>query len=341
MLINSWTDYHNFLKTFTIRRVVNALKVIVSFYLSRILKKPLVWGFPMSLSVEPTNQCNLGCTECPTGLQILTRKNGKLSFDLFKKIVDEIYRKTAYLTLYFQGEPYMNPQFTDLVAYASRKNMYTTTSTNAHYLTENNCRKTIESGLSRLIISIDGTTQDVYEHYRRGGNLSMVLEGTKRLTEMKRKMKARTPQVVLQFIVFKKNEHQVEDVKKLAKELGVDKLALKTAQVYNYEQAKDVIPENIKYSRYKKQKDGNYQIKSTFYNHCWRSWQSCVITWDGKLVPCCFDKDAAYAAGDVSKTTLKQVWQGNNLSAFKHRVLNQRKDIDICTNCTEGTKIWI
>lgn len=341
MIIYKINDNLNFLKTFSFSRVWNALKVIFSFYLSRLVRTPIHWGYPMSISVEPTNKCNLGCTECPTGLQILTRHIGKLNMDLFAKIIDETHKHTAYLTLYFQGEPYMNQNFHDFVKYATEKKMYVTTSTNAHYLSEANCRKTIESGLSRLIISIDGTTQDVYEHYRRGGNLQMVIDGTKRLMDMKKQMKSKTPHVVLQFIVFKKNEHQVEDVKKLAKELGVDHLGLKTAQVYDYEKADQIIPENVRYARYKKNNEGKYQIKSKYYNHCWRSWQSCVVTWDGNMVPCCFDKDAEYIVGNVNEHHFLKVWKSKALNEFRHKLLNQRKNINICQNCTEGTKIWI
>ena len=104
---------------------------------------------------------------------------------------------------------------------------------------------------------------------------------------------------------------------------------------------KDIIPDNVKYSRYKKRKDGAYDIKNKYYNHCWRSWQSCVITWDGHMVPCCFDKDANYKVGNVNDVPFIDVWKGDSLKAFKKNLLTNRKDIDICQNCTEGTKIWI
>ena len=159
--------------------------------------------------------------------------------------------------------------------------------------------------------------------------------------EIRKSLKAKHPYVILQFIVFKKNEHQITEIKKLAKEIGVDKLTLKTAQVYDYKTAKDIIPENIKYSRYKKDKDGNYNIINKYYNHCWRSWQSCVITWDGNMVPCCFDKDADYKVGNVSENSFIDIWKSEIFKSFKTRLLQNRKDIDICQNCTEGTKFWI
>jgi len=101
--------------------------------------------------------------------------------DLFKKTVDEVHEHAFFLTLYFQGEPYLNPLFLDMVNYASQRNMYVGTSTNAHYLSEENARKTVESGLDKLIISIDGTTQETYQQYRVGGQLNKVLEGTRNI----------------------------------------------------------------------------------------------------------------------------------------------------------------
>lgn len=323
------------------KRLCNGIKVFSSFYLSRLFKKVIYWGNPLSISIEPTNLCNLACPECPTGLKALTRRSGMVNIDFFTKIIDQIYRETAYLTLYFQGEPFLNPDFFRMVEYARKRKIYVMTSTNAHYLTEKSCEMTIKSGLNKLIVSIDGSDQQTYEYYRKGGQLSTVLEGVKRLTDTKKRLKAKHPFVMLQFIVFRQNEHQIEDIRRLAKEMGVDHLALKTAQVYDYEKGKNNIPENIKYSRYKRQKDGTYRIKNKFYNHCWRSWQSCVVTWDGQVVPCCFDKDAKYNAGSLKEQSFQDIWKGNALKTFRQNLLKNRKDIDICQNCIEGTKIWI
>ncbi|MBC8344502.1 MAG: SPASM domain-containing protein, partial [Bacteroidetes bacterium] len=298
-------------------------------------------GLLWSISTGPTSLGNLGCPKCPQGLKILTRRSGNLNMPLFTRIIDQIYKTTSYLTLYFQGEPFMNPSFFDFVAFASEKKMYTATSTNGHYFTEANCKKAVESGLTRLIVSVDGTTQEVYEKYRKDGHLEKVVEGLELMMKTRREMKAKNPLVIMQFIVFKDNEHQIEDIQKLAKEIGVDHLALKTAQVYDYEKGKKTIPENIKYSRYKKRKDGTYEIKNKYYNHCWRSWQSSVITWDGHMVPCCFDKDAKYKVGDLKSESLKAVWESADLKIFRTNVLKKRKEIDICRNCVEGTKIWL
>ncbi|MCB0738588.1 MAG: radical SAM protein, partial [Bacteroidetes bacterium] len=183
---------------------------------------------PFSISIEPTTSCNLRCPECPSGLRSFTRNTGMLNLATYQNVVDDLQDWLIYLILYFQGEPYLNKDLFNFINYANQKRIYTAISTNAHYLNNENCRKTIESGLSRLIISIDGTTQETYQQYRVGGNLDKVIEGTKNIIAWKKKRNSQTPHLIFQFLVVKPNQHQIEDVKKLANELGVDEVAFKT-----------------------------------------------------------------------------------------------------------------
>ncbi len=243
-------DSINLLSKLTARRAWNGIKVLSSYYISKWTKKPIQWGNPISLSFEPTTSCNLRCPECPSGLRSFTRPTGMLQKDFFTETMDQLSKDLWYLVFYFQGEPYLNPGFLDMVQYASRKKIYTATSTNAHYLDDINAKRTVESGLDRLIISIDGTTQEVYQQYRVGGRLNKVMEGTRNIIKWKKALKSKTPFVVFQFLVVKPNEHQLEDVKKLANEMGVDDVWFKTAQVYDYKNdPHGLIPTNDKFSR--------------------------------------------------------------------------------------------
>ena len=337
---NNFQDGLNFFSKVTPARAWNALKNVSSYIESKVTGNSVHRGLPISISVEPTTSCNLRCPECPSGLRSFTRPTGMLQENLFKQTIDELSETLLYLIFYFQGEPYLHPKFLDLVQYASKKGIYTATSTNAHYLTDENAKKTVESGLDRMIISIDGTTQEVYEQYRVGGNLVKVIEGTKNILRWKKELKSKTPHVIFQFLVVKPNEHQLADVKKLAEELGVDEVGFKTAQIYDYENGSDLIPTIDKYARYKQNTDGSYKIKNKLLDHCWKMWHSCVITWDGLVVPCCFDKDAEYRLGDLKKKTFKEVWQSEPYQNFRKSLTDSRAEIEMCKNCTEGTKVW-
>ncbi|MBC8112310.1 MAG: SPASM domain-containing protein [Verrucomicrobia bacterium] len=326
----------NLLSKLTFSRFFNLWQVFFSYQISRITKKVWHLGLPISLSFEPTTSCNLRCPECPSGLRSFTRKTGMLEENLFEKTIDELAPTLLYLTFYFQGEPYLNPKFLEMVAYASQKKIFTATSTNAHYLSDENARQTVISGLDKLIISLDGTTQETYQAYRVGGSLEKVIAGAKNIVKWKKKLKSKTPYLIFQFLVVKPNQHQIANVYDLAKEIGIDEVQLKTAQIYDFENGSDLIPTLEKYSRYRKNTAGNYEIKNVMLNHCWKMWHSCVITWNGTVVPCCFDKDASHQLGNLETNTFREVWQGRSYHKFRAALLKSRKTIDICKNCTEG-----
>jgi radical SAM protein with 4Fe4S-binding SPASM domain len=339
----NWNDTVNLLGKLTFRRVWNAGKLLGSYYLSKWTRKPIQWGLPVSVSFEPTTSCNLRCPECPSGLRSFTRPTGSLETGFFTETIDQLSEDLLYLIFYFQGEPFLNPEFLEMVRYAAGKRIYTATSTNAHFLNDKNAKKTVESGLDRLIISIDGTTQQVYEQYRVGGNLSKVIEGARQVVKWKRSLQSKTPFIIFQFLVVRPNEHQLEEARKLAREVGVDQIRFKTAQVYDYENDPNhLIPLNEKYSRYRN--TGGWKtkrvIKNNLDNHCWRLWHAAVITWDGMVVPCCFDKDAKHRMGDLKGQSFPSIWQNPQYKNFRSQILASRRNIDICSNCSEGTKIW-
>jgi len=160
------------------------------------------------------------------------------------------------------------------------------------------------------------------------------------VVKWKKALKSKTPFIVFQFLVVKPNEHQIEEVKTLAKTMGVDQVAFKTAQIYDYENGSPLIPDNQRYSRYQQQENGSFAIKNKLLNHCWKMWHSCVITWDGKVVPCCFDKDAHHTMGDVSSQSFAALWKGESYRQFRQSLLRSRSEIEMCKNCTEGTTVW-
>lgn len=315
-------------------------RVYSSFQSSKILRKVSHNGMPISISIEPTTSCNLRCPECPSGLRSFTRPTGMMKMELFESLIYELGSSLSYLIFYFQGEPYLNPHLLEMIRSASQKKIYTATSTNAHYLDDEGAKETVESGLDRLIISLDGTTQETYQSYRIGGKLDRVIEGTKNILRWKRELKSKTPHVIFQFLVVRHNEHQIDEVKKLATSLGVDEVKLKTAQIYDFENGSDLIPENEKYSRYKKDEKGAYSIKNGLVDECWKMWHSCVITWDGKVVPCCFDKDAHFVLGDLNKNNFREIWAGEKYNQFRETLFTSRSELEMCRNCTEGGKVF-
>ncbi|MCW9095709.1 MAG: radical SAM protein [Ignavibacteriaceae bacterium] len=330
----------NFLRYFTLKRAANAIKIISSFYLSRFTGKSVVWGMPISYSIEPTNYCNLQCPECPSGLGTLTRPLGLLKQDDFKKLVDEIKDTAFYIQLFFQGEPYINKNLPEMIRYAQSKNIYISISTNGHFINEKNVNFVLDNAPDKLIFSVDGLDEESYQKYRVGGSFKQADEGLRSLIKRKKERMLKKPFVEFQFIVMKQNEHQIEEVKKYCKEAGVDKIVFKTMQISSYENALKFLPSNKKYRRYTLE-NHSFKIKKEIKNHCFALWRTSVITWDGRVVPCCFDKDAVNEIEILNGKSFSNVWSSNEYSNFRNKILSSRKSVPMCTNCTEGLKVNI
>lgn len=330
----------NLIKYFTLRRAINVLKIVGSFGISRITRKPVVWGMPVSYSIEPTNHCNLKCPECPSGLGALTRPLGLLKLDDFKNWIDQIKNTGFYVQLFFQGEPYINKQLPEMIRYAQSQNVYISISTNGHFVNEKNVDLVVENAPDKLIFSVDGLDEESYQKYRVGGTFAQADEGLRLLVKRKKELGKKKPFIEFQFIVMKQNEDQLDKVLEYGKDVGIDKVVFKTMQISSYDNALKFLPKNNKYRRYIVE-DGTYRIKNKLKNHCFALWRTSVITWDGKVVPCCFDKDAEFELGLLNGKSFSDIWHSEEYNTFRRGVLDNREGLDMCTNCTEGLKINI
>lgn len=290
-------------------------------------------GFPYCLTIEPTNLCNLECPECPTGINGLSRPAGKMNLTFFENIINETSPFALYLMFYFQGEPYIHADFFKMIRYAKQKRFYVCTSTNGHFLSQENARQTVESGLDKIIISLDGATQEVYGEYRRNGQLDIVIEGIENLVKAKKELKSKTPYIEIQCLVFSYNESQIYTVQQLARELKANRFRLKSSQFNDFENKEELLSTNQKYNRYKKNKEGILILKKKLKNRCARLWSTAVITWEGSVVPCCYDKKAIYCMGSITNSSLKEIWMSKEFKMFRTKILGNRKSIPICNNC--------
>lgn len=295
---------------------------------------------PLSFSIEPTNHCNLKCPECPSGLGELTRPLGLLKLDDFKNWIDQIKENCFYIQLFFQGEPFINKDLSAMIKYAQSNNIYVSISTNGHFINENNVDEFLFSAPDKIIYSVDGLDEVSYQNYRVGGTFKQADDGLRILAKRKKELNQKNPFIEFQFIVMKQNEHLLDDVLKYGEEVGVDKVVFKTMQVSNYENALNYLPTNSKYRRYILN-NGTFRIKTKLKNHCFALWRTSVITWDGKIVPCCFDKDAVFNFGNIKEEKFENIWKSKDYNKFRLSVLRSRKSVDMCTNCTEGLKMNI
>lgn len=329
-------DAMNLIRTLTIRKLLNLALARVSCQLSNLLGRPVVWGRPWFVSIEPSSVCNLSCPQCPVGKGEVSRQKKFMDPAFYSGLLGEISSTTLMLSLYFQGEPFMNRNFTEFVRLAAAKRIYTQTSTNGHFLTEKVCRELVEGGLDRIIVSLDGTSRESYEGYRKKGDFGKVTEGIRTLERVRRAAGSGKPYIMVQFLVFRHNQDEIGEIKKLAAGLGADAVRVKTAQVEYPESTDRWTPDGSKYSRYEQDPSGGWKRRGRIRNRCSRLWQTAVITSDGLTVPCCFDKRATYTLGDTRMESIAEIWKNKGYQEFRKRVLSQRKEISICNNCTEG-----
>ena len=324
-------------RVFSWRRLGNFIAVLASMGASWIMRRPVVWGHPFMLMVEPTNFCNLKCPLCPSGNGQMLRPRGNMELDDYKRLVDQLGDEVFMMMMWNQGEPYINKCFNQMVRYAHERGIFTFTSTNGHFIrSDEQAREIVESGLDEIIVSLDGVDQETYAKYRVGGQIERVFDGVRRLVAAKQRLGAQTPLINLQFIVMKHNEHDLAEAEALATELKVDKFLIKTAQVYSNDDAEEFLPEDENFSRYQRQ-DEELVVKGQPGKGCKVLWYSSMVNWNGAVAPCCFDKDVDFAMGQAfNGHRFDEIWRGRAYMDFRQQILTDRNAVAMCRNCSEG-----
>lgn len=311
-------------------RLYNLLSIVVAYAFSVVFRKVIVAPMPFSISIEPTNRCQLACKECPTGNKRTLLVKGEMDIQLYENLISTIYNRVFYLNLYFQGEPLLNNQIIDMIRLAKQYRMFVVLSTNAQLIDNQMAEKLVLSGLSKIIISMDGMTEESYTKYRVGGKLLLVKKAIEFLNEHKKIHGNHKLRIVAQFLVNRYNEHEINDFIRWAKKNKV-KPELKTMQLYN---DFSFLPENVKFSRYR-WVDGTWILKKSKKNRCFRIWKQCIIRYNGDLLPCCYDKDNTFVMGNVKQKSLKELWHSPDFDIFRQKILKDKKSVSMCLNCTE------
>lgn len=324
-----------YMRLMTPARLLNLIKLNVSYLLGRLFHQSWMWGLPDALSVEPATACNLRCPECPTGNGTLGRKGGTMSLSFYNRVLEQLPPSIFHLNLYLQGEPLLHPHIAEFVTRASQKHLFTTISTNAQLLSPAMAEQLVTSGLNKLIVSLDGLTPATYETYRAGGQLQKVFDGLENIYRAKKMHQTLHPIIEVQFIVFQHNEHEMPLVRKLINRKEIDRVQVKTAQLSFMPSSTIQPPVDSRLSRYAIFR-GQWQMKHSLQNHCFKMWHSLCITWDGTVVPCCFDKAATHAMGNITMQPINNIWKMFSYGHFRKKIATEKHQIPMCHNCPEG-----
>ena len=301
-------------------------------------KKIVLKSMPYNVVIEPTNSCNLQCPLCSTGIGAQTRKKGILEFENFKKLVDELKDTVLQLSLQNWGEATLVKDLPRMIKYASDNGIFTRLSTNFSVkYNDQFFKELMTSGLGILVIDLDGTDQITYEKYRKNGNLELVLENTKKAVKVKKENSLKFPIIQARMLVMKHNEHQIEEFRKISKELNVDEIELGNIQV-NPNTAKHWLPNNQEfvYDTY---------LKERKVTPCHWPWSGLTINWDGGVSPCCVIDDEKSDFGDIFEQGIKKLWN-NEYYVSARSVFSKEKNsskftiCDICKNDTHNPNLF-
>jgi len=279
-------------------------------------EKFIVSDFPIHLDIEINTHCNLKCFMCFQSYD--PPKTVNMETEVFKKIIDEGIKKgLCSIKTQYRGEPLLDPRMPELVKYAKDKGILEVMfNTNATLLIEEKARALIEAGLDKIICSVDGCTEKVYEDIRINANFKTTLQNIKNLQKLKKEMGVKKPIVRVQMVDTPKNHHQIDDYLKfwgkIADHVGIEDMLDWNAK----EEDTTPLPDFA----------------------CAQLWQRLLITADGDVLPCCRatrgGTEKLMVLGNIKESTISEIWQGDKLKALRNLHYNgESQKVRMCRLC--------
>ncbi len=323
----------NYFRHLTFQKVINLLNIEFKLFRNDPDLKGL---FPYYLIIDISNTCNLHCPLCQMGQRHTISRKNLMNTVNYKKLITSLKKYLFQIFLYNWGEPFLNNDIYDMISFNTQNNIGSVVSTNFNIPIDP--YRLIDSGLEYLIISADGVTQDVYEKYRRGGDIIKVFHNINSLVNAKKKMKTKFPFIEWQCLVTKYNEKQLQKIKETALQNGVDEVRFANINFYSTKYNASIqnewLPENDQYRYFASDKVGK-KIKNGIRKPCFWLWRGAVVNVNGGIIPCCLYDIEDW--GNVFKTDFSEVW--NNAIYYESRERSKNKpalhkqDI-ICDHCT-------
>jgi radical SAM protein with 4Fe4S-binding SPASM domain len=292
-------------------------------------------GGPETGMIEPTNLCNLSCPTCPTGTGKI-KPLPQMTLQRFDRALSALAPRMRNLALWNYGEPVLNKELPAMIARAKQAGVRVVkVSSNVHFLDGERGSALLRSGLDVLILSVDGASQETYATFRKEGDFERVAANVAWLCSEKKRLGLRRPRIELQFIAMRHNEHEIPEIRRLAREWGVDRLRIKTVGADD-PSTRDLVPSQRLLSRY----DADGQTPNANHAFCTMAWDHTVVNVDGAVTPCCYlrpDMGEAFVMGNVFATSFDAIWRGERYRAFRAAMLAGRSSMPVCNRCRGGT----
>jgi MoaA/NifB/PqqE/SkfB family radical SAM enzyme len=353
------------------RRYLTAIKLLnmAAVNLQFFIKAERVIGRPYKMKIESTNICNTKCQLCPTGLGLEGRPKGSMSFEQFAGLVDRMRWHLFALDLSMWGDPLIVPDIFRMIRHAHDRSVWTYISSNLHAYKpdKGHGEELVRSGLDLLTCSLHGATQETFAIYQPGKRFDDAVAKVRHIIATRDRMGSATPAVQLNFVVTRRNEHEIEAFKLLAAELGCKAvfsspslnlrfvgqnrqlqplgLAADVLEKKKREQVAAWLPSDPAYALkpYRDLLDGRPAHSEDYNGHklfdCSWPWRMSVINWDGEVCTCCGNFDPKEDMGNVfaSGNSFGKIWNGRKYRmarrSFKRRVDDDDARDNACATC--------
>lgn len=297
---------------------------------------------PTTLILEPATACNLRCPFCPTGGGYLGLKREILQPETFERIVANVDLDLLdEVVLYNWGEPFLNKHLFDYIRFFSQRHTWTMISTNfsAADYDHDFLASLVRSGLSKLTVSIDGATQEVYEKYRVRGDLARVLGNLERLDEVKRQLGVDYPMVFYRMLLTKHNQHEVEQAREQAEARGarfeLNRHFWTTPEARAEWQADELQSQDFTPLVFREQDAEQSSVIDTYCRHLW---DSIVVNANGDLFPCCLIYKKEHAVGNLVERHIRDLRNDPRLVTLRRFATDSTAPVPAfdnhCETCT-------
>lgn len=282
--------------------------------------------FPSQISIESTSRCNSQCITCEH--KNMKRAKQDMSMELYEKIINECAQYKNLITnlsLSFMGEPLLDKNIFKKIKMAKERGIKSVSFIcNASLLTEEKAKCLIDSDIDVITFSIDGATKESFEKIRVGLNYEQVVGNIKRFIELRKRLKSKKPTISVDMVQTKFNEGETELFKRQWEGL-VDKVMVRSLHVWG---GRTIDKELLNYS--KNILRSNNQSRQP----CVYLWKSMLISQSGKAALCCMDAECEASYGDVSRSSIKDIWQGEKLKKIrKLHLCGKFNKISLCSHC--------
>ncbi|WP_440915367.1 radical SAM/SPASM domain-containing protein [Candidatus Pelagibacter sp.] len=282
-------------------------------------------SYPIQLDFELNASCNLKCPMCPISVESPKGKgkNTWFDFDFFKKLIDYSVKKgTRAIKLNYINEPLIRNDIVKFIEYAKASGILDIyLSTNGILLKKDLAKKLIQSGLTRIQISIDAFTQDTYSKVRPGGELKKIIENVNDFLELKKTLNVQIPLLRVNFVKTELNEFELDQFISYWKDkvdmIGVQEFIKPTKVTTQIKSKKTVKRKNFK---------------------CSFPFKQLVINNEKQVLPCCTFWGEELALQKVEKPEdLLDAWNSPKMRDLRQKHLEGRyQEIHQCNNCIDG-----